>query len=128
VRGPEVTLTVDGIDEQLDGGLTVALHPGGLNPLIFVILGVVALLMALVLDVKLVDVKGKLKGYLLPALSIAFAFAQYYPQEATPHSLVKPAVSGLLFALVVGGLGGWIVGAFFKLIFTPKVKKTAPRR
>jgi hypothetical protein len=128
VRGPEVTLTVDGIDEQLDGGLTVALRPGGMNPLIFIILGVAALLMALVLDVKLVDIKGKLKGYLLPAVAVAFAFAMYYPDEATPHALVRPAVSGLLFALVVGGLGGWVIGAFFKLIFTPKVKKPASRR
>jgi hypothetical protein len=128
VRGPQVTLTVDGLDEQLDGGLTVALRPGGLNPLIFLILGVMALLMALALDVKLVDLKGKLKGYLLPTVAIAFAFAQYYPEEATPHALVRPAVSGLLFALAVGGLGGWVIGAFFKLIFTPKVKKPASRR
>jgi hypothetical protein len=127
VRGPEVTLTVDGIGDELDGGLTVALRQAGLDPVIFLILGIAALLMALVLDVRLVDVKGKLKGYLFPSVAIAFAFGRYYPENATPHELVKPAVSGLLFALFVGGLGGWIIGAFFKLIFTPKVKKAARR-
>lgn len=127
VRGPQVTLTADGIDEQLDGGLTVALRKGGLSPTIFIVLGALALLMALVLDTRLVDFKGKKKSYLTAALGIAFAFSLYYPGEATPHALVRPAVSALLLSLVVGGLGGWAVGGVGRALFGPKKpKKVAP--
>ena len=51
--------------------------------------------------------KGKQKAYLTAAMAIAFAFSMYYWREATPARLVKTAVSALLFALVVGGIGGW---------------------
>ena len=129
VRGPTVTLTADGVDEQLEGGLTVALRPGGLDPIVFIILGALAILIAIVLDTRLVDVKGKQKAYLTAATAIAFAFSLYYWREATPARLVKTAVSALLFALLVGGLGGWVVGGVARALFGPKIpkKKTATR-
>ncbi|HEX8953285.1 MAG TPA: hypothetical protein VF945_15630, partial [Polyangia bacterium] len=43
VRGPQVTLTADGVDEQLEGGLAVQLRPGGLDPVVFIVLGALAL-------------------------------------------------------------------------------------
>src|SRR3954469_4883589 len=107
VRGPTVTLTADGVDEQLEGGLHVALRPGGLDPVVFIVLGALAILIGLVLDTRLVDIKGKQKAYLTAATELAFAFSMYYWREATPSRLVKTAVSALLFALLVGGLGGW---------------------
>jgi len=123
VVGPQVTLTADGVDEQLDGGLTVQLRKGSLNPIVFIVLGALALLMALVLDTRLVDLKGKQKSHLTAAVAIAYAFSLYYPQEATPHALVRPAVSAFIFALVVGGLGGWLLGGIARFLFGPKVKK-----
>ena len=123
VRGPQVTITADGVDEQLDGGLTVALRAGGLDPIIFIVLGALAILMALVLDTRLVDLKGKQKSYLTAATAIAFSFSMYYWREATPSRLVKTAVSALLFALVVGGVGGWIVGGLARFLFGPKAPK-----
>ncbi len=125
VRGPQVTLTADGIDEQLEGGLSVALRPGGLDPIVFIVLGGLAILMAIVLDTRLVDVKGKQKAYLTASTAIAFAFSLYYWQEATPSRLVKTAVSALLFALLVGGLGGWVVGGVARALFGPKIPKKA---
>ena len=127
VRGPTVTVTAtDGVDEQLDG-LTVALHRGGLNPIIFIVLGALALAMALVLDTRLVDVKGKQKSYLTVAVAVAFAFALRYPHYATSQHLVGPAVSEFLWALVVGGLGGWAAGGLARLAFGPKIKKARGR-
>ena len=61
VTGPQVTLTADGVDEQLEGGLTVALRSGGLDPIVFIVLGALAILIGLVLDTRLVDPKGKQK-------------------------------------------------------------------
>lgn len=127
VRGPSVTLTVDGVDEQLDGGLTVALRPGGLEPIVFIVLGALALLLALVLDTRLIDQKGKQKSYLTAATAVAFAFALYYQHEATPSRLVKTAVSALFFAMLVGGLGGWLAGGIARALFGPKLKKPAKR-
>ena len=67
-----MTFTADGVDEQLDGGLDGGAAPGGLDPVIFIVLGALAILMALVLDTRLVDLKGKQKSYLTAAMAIAF--------------------------------------------------------
>ncbi len=128
VRGPTVTLSSDGVDEQLDGGLQVALHPAGLPPVLFIVLGALAIAMALVLDTRLVDLKGKQKSYLTATTAIAYAFALRYPEYATSQHLVGPAISEFLFALVVGGLGGWLLGGIGRVLFGPKIKKTAPSR
>jgi hypothetical protein len=128
VRGPQVTLTADGVDEQLEGGLTATLRPGGLDPIVFIVLGAFAILIGVILDTRLVDAKGKQKSYLTAATAIAYAFALYYWREATPSRLVKTAVSGMLFALLVGGLGGWLVGGMARGLFGIKPpKKTAKR-
>ena len=127
LRGPQVKLTADGVDDQLEGGITVALRPGGLDPIVFIVLGALAILMAIVLDTQLVDAKGKQKAYLTAAMATAFTFSIYYWHEATPSRLVKTAVSALLFALVVGGLGGWIVGGLARYLFGPKPPKKAKR-
>jgi hypothetical protein len=131
VVGPQVTLTADGVDEQLQGGLTVQLRKGHFNPWLFIVLGALAVLMAVVLDTRLVDVKGKQKAYLTAAVAIAFVFSIWYPTEATPHALVRPAVSSFIPALVIGGLGGWALGGLARLFFGPKAPKKAaatPRR
>ena len=86
-------------------------------------LGALAISMALVLDTRLVDLKGKQKAYLTAAMAIAFSFSMYYWREATPSRLVKTAVSAFLFALIVGGIGGWLVGGMARLLFGPKLPK-----
>jgi hypothetical protein len=128
VRGNQITLTADGVDDQLDGGLQVAIRRGGLDPTLFIVLGMLALLLALMLDARLVDVKGKVKSHLTAAVAVAFAFSLYYPTEATPHATVRPAVSAFLFALVVGGLSGWLAGGIVRFLFGPKIKKSSSAR
>jgi hypothetical protein len=123
ILGPQVTVTADGVDEQLENGLTVALRAGGLDPVVFIVLGALAILIALVLDTRLVDVKGKQKAYLTAAMAIAFSFSMYYWRDATPSRLVKTAVSALFFALIVGGIGGWAAGGIARALFGPKIPK-----
>jgi hypothetical protein len=123
VSGGELTLTVDGVDEQLDNGLVVDVRPAGLNPIFFWGLGALALLLALGLDARLTEGKGKLKSYLAVGVGICYVFSIAYPDEATPHSLVRPAVSSLLLALIIGGLGGWLGGIIARALFGPKLKK-----
>ena len=68
-----------------------------------------------------------MKTYLAPAAGICLAFSQYLPREATPHSLVRPAVAGLVFALFTGGLGGWLLAAISRALFGQKPPKKAKR-
>ncbi|MDB4969255.1 MAG: hypothetical protein JWN44_4944 [Myxococcales bacterium] len=127
VIGPTVTITAEGVDEQLEGGLTVQLRRGHFNPWLFIVLGALAMAMALVLDTRLVDLKGKQKAHLTAAVAVAFVFAVWYPTEATPHALVRPAITSFIPALAVGGLGGWLLGGIARLFFGPKPPKKAPR-
>jgi hypothetical protein len=124
VRGPDVTFTADGVDEQLGEGLILDVRPAGPNPILFIILGALCILAALFLDAKLVDPKRKVKTYLTVGVAIPFVFSLRFPDVATPHSLVKPGVEALVIGLAVGGLGGWVLGALAKVMFGPKAKKT----
>jgi hypothetical protein len=132
VRGAQVTINGDGSSfDQLEDGLKVELRRGSPSPTVFLVLGVLALLMAVILDTRLVEpTKGKIKSYLTACVAIPFVFAIAYPDEATPHALVRPAVSAFLLALLLGGLGGWLVGGIARALFGPKIKKApaGPRR
>jgi hypothetical protein len=125
VRGPQVKISADASFDELEGGFLVALRPAGANPILFIILGALALVMALVLDTRLVDLKGKQKSYLTAAVAIAFVFSIFYAKEATPARLVKTAVSEFLFSLIVGGIAGWAAGGIARALFGPKLPKKA---
>lgn len=128
VRGPKIVIRAEeGVDEQLTG-LTVALYRGGLPAALLLALGLLATLLALVLDTRLIDEKGKNKSYLTVAMGVALAFSLRYPLYATSRHLVGPAVSEALWALVVGGLAGWALGGLARLAFGPRVKKAGPAR
>jgi hypothetical protein len=123
VRGSDLTFTTEGVDDQLAEGLVVDVRPAGPNPLYFIILGVLALVGALILDARLVDQKGKTKGYFAVAVALCIVFGIDFPKGATPHSLVRPAVDSLVWALLVGALPGWIAGILARVWFGPKLKK-----
>ena len=129
VRGGQVTLSTEGVDDQLADGLHVAVSKAGPNPLVFLIMGALALLLAIGFDVKLYDPKSKVKAktYLAPAAAICLVFSLYFQEEATPHSLVRPAVGGLVFALFTGGLGGWLLAVIARSLFGAKAPKKAKR-
>ncbi len=128
VRGGELVISTDGLDEQLADGLTVSVRSGGPNPLIFIIASVVALLMAIFFDARLYDPKGKVKTYLTAGVALTLVFAINFPMEATPHSLVRPAVGAAVLAILIGGIGGWIVGSVARLLAGPKAAAKKSRR
>jgi hypothetical protein len=123
VRGPEITLSAEGIDEQLEDGLHLSLRPGGPEPLIFIVLAALAVALALGFDARLVDGRSKEKTYLAAAAGVSLVFSIAFPQDATPHSLVRPAVGALVLGALTGGLGGWLLGMLGRLMFGPKVAK-----
>jgi hypothetical protein len=130
VRGGTLTLTLDGVDEQLDGGLEVAVRAAGPRPEIFWALCGLAVLLALILDARLVqDIKEedrKVRGpkrelsYLTVVCAMLLVFAINFPMEATPRSLVRAAVGAFFLALLAGGAGGWLLAAFVRLATKPK--------
>lgn len=124
----DLTLSTDGIDDKLEGGLTIDVRSAGLNPIIFLLLGGLALLLALIFDARLADPKAKVKTYLTAGVAVCYVFAIHYPSEATPSSLVRPAVGALVLALLIGGLGGWLLGALARLLFGPKTARKSSRR
>jgi hypothetical protein len=131
VRGAQVSINGEGSSfDQLADGLKVELRRGSPPPIVFMVLGALALLMCLILDARLVEPKSKVKSYLTASVAIAYAFSIAYPGEATPHALVRPAISSFLLALFLGGLAGWAAGGVVRALFGPKLKKTAaaPRR
>ena len=119
----DLTLTTDGIDEKLEDGLMVSVRPAGPSPTIFYVLGALAILLALGLDARLVDPKTKAKSYLAAGAAFAFVFSVHFPDEATPHALVRPALGAALVAVLIGALGGWVLGAAARLLFGPKLKR-----
>jgi hypothetical protein len=125
----DLTITTDAIDDKLDGGLTVDVRSAGLNPIIFLVLGGLALLLAIFFDARLViDPKTKVKTYFTAAAATCYVFAIHYPGEATPSSLVRPAVGSLVLALLIGGLGGWLVGFLARVLAGPKTVTKKSRR
>jgi hypothetical protein len=128
VRGNQVTLTADSIDEQqLEGGLRVELRQAGLEPAIPWALGALAILLGLFFDVKLHDPKLKDKTWIGVAIAVTFVFSIKFPEDATPHSLVRPAVGALVLGLLIGGLGGWLLTVIARGLFAPKLPKKAKR-
>jgi hypothetical protein len=122
ITGPTVKVTADGLDEDaLESGLQVTFHNAGPDPRLFLIATVLCLLIAVFLDYKLAA--PKVKTYLATGVGLTLVFAWYYPVEATPHNLVRPAIAALV-AGCGGALGGWLLSVIVKS-FKPKPKRLA---
>ncbi len=124
VKGGQIKLSIDDVDEKLEDGLTVAVQSAGLNPMIFLVLGALVILVALFFDVKLTDIKGKsAKSYLAAGAAFTYAFALHFPMEATPHRVVRPAVGSMFLALLVGAAPGSLLAIMGRFFNKPKLKK-----
>ena len=124
VRGHELTISTDGIDEQLDDSLHVTIRKAGPPPMIFLGLGVLMVLIALYFDTKMVDFKGKLaKTYITCGAAVSCVFAARFMMVATPSASVRPGIDALIMGLLAGGLGGWLVSTIARFMFGPKPAK-----
>ena len=129
VHGHDVTLTADSIDDQqLEGPLVVQLRAAAYDPIFCLVLGALVILIGLFFDVKLTEPKVKDKTWLGMAAAITYVFAIWFPITVTPHSLVRPAVGELVRALLIGGLGGWLLTIIARSLFGPKTPKKAPSK
>ena len=134
VSGHSIVVTTDGIDDKLDGTLTVGIRSAGPRREIFWTLSILAVLLALFLDARLAtDIREedrKFRGpkreltYLTVVTAIVFVFSINFPLEATPHTLVRSAVGAFFLGLLAGGAGGWLLAAFARLAMRPGRKRT----
>jgi len=123
VHGPQLTVTADGADEQLEDGLFVTVRRGGPSPLLFFAIGALCVIVGVILDYKLL-VPKKQRTHFSTATGFTLVFALYFPMEATPNRLVPPAVAAVLLALATGALGAWLISVIANS-FKPKPKKLA---
>ena len=103
VRGKEVTVTVDHVDDLFENGLHVSLGPRSIDPWIFWGIGIAVVMLMMWMEATVGDAKDKTHLVMTSLGTLAFAMRFY--QKATAHNLVRPAVDALFVALLVGGLG-----------------------
>jgi hypothetical protein len=121
VRGQTLKLTLEGVDDQLEDGIFVTVHPAGPDPRLFLVAAALCMLVGLFVDYQLATTKTK--TYLTMAAGFLFAFAWYYPTQATPHFLVPPAISSAVIAFLSGGLGGALAGFIGRQVKPPAKMK-----
>lgn len=114
LRGRELTFAAEQIDEVLQTGLHVAVHPQSLNPLWFLIAGIFVVLGMIFVEAKVGD--AKTKTHLIMASATSLVFAWHFSENATPNRLVAPTLDSLFLALVTGGIGGTLVGAVVRRV------------
>jgi hypothetical protein len=121
--GP-VTLRMEQKDEAIDKNVSVELLRAPVPPMIIMILSIVVFGAALGLD-RVLDPKGRTSLGVAAAISLTFSI--YYGfEQVSRHNLVKPAIGSIFFAIIVGGIGGWIVAWVVKKM-TPEKKKRPAR-
>jgi hypothetical protein len=119
-----VTLRLDAKDESLDKDILVELRTAPVPPLIIFVLSGLLFVVTLALD-RVLDPKGRTSLGVSVAVSLLFAiYFGFY--QAHPNRVVTPAIGSFFVAIIVGGIGGWLI-AWVVRKMTPE-KKRRPAR
>lgn len=114
VRGREISVSTEQVDELLQSGLHVSLHPQSLDPQWFLLGGILVVLAMFFVESKVGD--SKTKTHLIMASASTLVFSWWFQKNATASRLVSPALDAALLAAVTGGIGGTLVGAVVRRI------------
>lgn len=114
VRGHELTIATETVDEMLQSGLHVTVHPQSLNPTWFLIAGILVVLAMIFVEARVGDAKNK--THLIMASATTLIFAWHFSENATASRLVAPALDSLFLSLITGGIGGTLVGAVVRRV------------
>ncbi len=114
IRGHELTFSTEQVDDVLQSGVHIAVHPQSLNPLYFSLAGVLVVLCMLFVEARVGDAKHK--THLIMASATTLIFSWYFSENATANRLVAPALDSLFLALLTGGIGGTLVGAVVRRV------------
>ncbi|HMU37508.1 MAG TPA: hypothetical protein PKE31_00710 [Pseudomonadota bacterium] len=108
-RGHSLTVSVEQIDDAIDGGLHVTVHPQSYDPKWFFLLGVLVVLGMIYVETQIGD--SKTKTHLTMASASTMVFAFHFHEHASAARMVRPAFDSLILAALVGGIGGTLIGA-----------------
>jgi hypothetical protein len=108
-RGKELTVTTDTVDELLESGIHVTVHPQSYDPKWFFLAGILVVLFMMFVETRIGD--QKVKPHLIMASASTLVFSYWFHKNATPSRLVAPALDAVLLAAIVGGIGGTLIGA-----------------
>jgi hypothetical protein len=114
LRGHELQVETAQLDDLLEDGLHITVHPQSLNPSWFLLAGILVVLAMMFVEARLGD--AKTKTHLIMASASTLIFAYHFTAHATPNRLVFPALDSLFLALITGGIGGTLVGAVVRRV------------
>jgi hypothetical protein len=109
LRGKELTVTTEHVDDMLQSGLHISIHPQSMNPNWFFIAGALVVLAMMYVETKIGD--SKTKPHLIMASLGTLMFSWRFHEIATINRMVAPSLDALLAAVCVGGIGGTMIGA-----------------
>jgi len=123
--GPQVTLKLEDLDENLNKQVQVALRPAGLPSWLFFVLCGLVLAAALAADLWFEREKGH--TYLFIAAVFAAVFAYSFP-GAIGEKMVRGTVGAGIIAILWAGIGGFVVVWLFRMTLFGKKRATAKKK
>lgn len=109
LRGKELSVSTESVDELMESGIHVTVHPQSYDPNWFFLAGLLVLLGMMFTETRIGD--QKIKPHLIMASASTLIFSYWFHKNATPSRLVAPALDAVMLAAIVGGIGGTLVGA-----------------
>ena len=114
IRGKELTISTEHVDDLLQNGLHVTVHPQSYNPLWFFLAGIFVVIGMIFVETRIGD--SKTKPHLIMASATTLVFSYWYHEHATSSRMVAPTLDALLLAAITGGIGGTIIGAIVRRV------------
>ena len=114
IHGKELTVTTERVDDMLQDGLHVTVHPRSYDPNWFFLAGILVVLAMIYVESKIGD--SKTKPHLIMASAITLVFSYQYHQNATANRMVAPTLDALILAAITGGIGGTAIGALVRRV------------
>lgn len=109
IGGKELTIATERVEDTLQDGLHVTVHPQSYDPNWFFIAGIFVLLAMMYVESRIGDSKNK--PHLIMASATTLVFSYWYHMHATSTRMVAPTLDALLLAAITGGIGGTLIGA-----------------
>ena len=123
VTGPELKLSGEVGSEMLEDGLHLTFRKAGPSPALFFGIGFLLVVAAIIFDYRMLAPKLE-RTHLAAATGFTLAFGAYFPEAATPHNIVRPAIAGVLLAALLGATVAWGISAIANS-FKPAPRKMA---
>ncbi len=109
IHGAELTVSTERVEDTLQDGLHVTIHPQSYDPNWFFAAGLLVVLAMIYVESRVGD--SKTKTHLIMASASTLVFSFRYHMEATSTRMVAPTMDAVLLAAVIGGIGGTLIGA-----------------